>query len=948
MSKALTVLKVFFSLVSINSTEKPSSVSSSSTGPSRSTLATTKLTPNVFQGTAHVGRAFRIPIPQQTIDAVNGEIKNPRFTMTTSNNGKILQTSWVQFDAKSREVYGFPLPGNVGTFTYKVVVDSVKGDLKYEIIFKLRVKEDGIEYSHELILTTGTNFQRFMTNVEMRIDFATKLARYCFNEKPAKILVKSFNKASRNMTIVFANIPYSPCNEDTYSKLRSRILDEETNVIEQKFQNALTTRFPIESAHFKFFGACDPKLFGPDPPFQWGWLAHFIPVAILLSVVGIPVTISCLVKRSKTKRPVVQEKRTPRTLRRRNEDGTMDFTSHTVHFNNRYPSMLSVSNNSKEDGVGEDGKDHGGKANIPNGSPSSKHLTVPNATGGHPRQGTAAATDRTKNSANQNNPFKFPFNVKDRASFNVRAMWDDDGDDTARPPLDIPVYYTYRNNDEEEPSMLNAVLDMNFSDIAGNISTKLRGVKSMLNISQAEIAERQEATKPFGESSTSGLSLSSKLKDLGKSMLNISAPTNESVGATSAGQTTLPSLSNKLRDFGKSMLNISIGAQSDDKKDSENSEECQKTSFDDSDDSESYIYKPREYEDVRSERQRYEDARRRPDFTRDDGSVHRQSICRQSNASEYELSQYIPARRHSSTSDNQQRILSQGRRHSISSDYHQRTQEHFDNYDYDFGEGERKSNRRASRESDFDEYPDSLFDAPSEQGLEDKFDHEKSIFDTDFDDEHTPCITKSTPIWNHVSAVKSRGGLGIESFPLIEVKYQDYTNPHQYTNGRVPRGKPSYSALGSNSYSSQSTLDFWDDEEYERRNSWKSSLRAKDDFFTSFNTSVPDLRRGKSKGGIPNGTKPQSKSKASLGKSLLPNVGSLFSRDSRDVRDTREKPPVVFTLGDDDEEDEREQEMERDNSMVGLIKTKVSSLLEPDGNVSKWFSGFNKSDNPVT
>ena len=47
-------------------------------------------------------------------------------------------------------------------------------------------------------------------------------------------------------------------------------------------------------------------------------------------------------------------------------------------------------------------------------------------------------------------------------------------------------------------------------------------------------------------------------------------------------------------------------------------------------------------------------------------------------------------------------------------------------------------------------------------------------------------------------------------------------------------------------------------------------LRAKDDFFTSFNTSVPDLRRGKSKGGIPNGTKPQSKSKASLGKSLLP------------------------------------------------------------------------------
>ena len=938
MSKALTVLKVFFSLVSINSTENPSSVSSRSTSPSRSTLATTKSTPIVFQATVHVGRAFRIPIPY------SGKIKNPPSTMRTSNNGKISQTSWVHFDAKSREVYGFPLPGNLGTFSYKIDVDSVKGDLN----LKLRVKEYDSEYSHELILTTGTNFHQFMTNVEMRIDFATKLARYCFNEKPAKILVKSFDKASRNMTIVFVNIPYSPCNEDTYSKLRSRILDEETQAIQEKLQTALTSKFPIKSAHFKFFGACDPNLFGPDPPFQWGFWSHVIPAAILLFVVGVPVTISCLVKRYGTKRPVVQEKRTPRTLRPRNEDGTTDFTSHTVHFNNCYPSMLSVSNNSKEDGVGEDEKGRGGKANIPNGSPSSRHLTVPNATGGRPRQGTAAAVDKTKNSANQNNPFKFPFNMKDRASFNVRAMWDDDDDDTERPPLNIPVYYTYRNNDEEEPSMLDNVLDMNFSDLAENISTKLKGVKSMLNISQAETAETQEAAKPFGESSTSGLSLSSKLKDLGKSMLNISAPTNESVGTTSAEQTTLPSLSTKLRDFGKSMLNISIAAQSHDKKDSENSEKCQKTTFDDSDDSESYIYKPREYEDARSERQRYDDARRCPDFSRDDGAFHRQPSCRQSNASEYELSQYIPARRHSSSSDNQHRFLSQGHRHSINSEYHRKTQEHFDNYDYVFGEDERQVSRRASRESDFDEYPDSLFDASSVQGLEDKFDHEKSIFDTDFDDEQTPCITKPRPIWNHVSAVKSRGGLGIQSFPLNEVKYQDYTNPHQYTNGSVPRGKPSYSALGSNSYSSQSTLDFWDDEDYEGRRSWKDSFRAKDDFLPSFNTSVPDLRQGKSKGGIPNGTKPQSKSKASLGKSLLPDVGSLFSRDSRDARDTREKPPVVFTLGGDDEEEEREQEMERDNSMVGLIKTKVSSLLEPDGNVSKWFSGFNKSDNPVT
>ena len=1047
MSKALTVLKVFFSLVSINSTETPSSISTSSTGPSRSTLATTKGAPKIFHGTAYVGRAFRIPIPKRTLDAVNGDI----FTMKTFNNGSIRSTSWVQFDTKRQEVYGFPLPGNAGAFFYKIFVTSFTGALVDEILFQLLVKANGFEYSHELVLTTpGTNFQQFMTRVNMRIDFAMKLARYCFNEKPESIWVKSFDKASRNLTLVFENIPYSPCNEDIYSKLRSKILHEETKEIQPNFQNALTERFPIQSARFRFFGACDPNLFGPEPPFEWGWLKHVIPIAILLCVVGIPVTISCLVNKYKRKPPVPQERRTPRTLRRNNVDGTTGLTSHTVHFNNRYPSLLSVSNNSKEDGVGEDEKGLVGKANIPNGSPSSKHLTIPNATGNRPRQGAATTADKTNNPTKQNNPFKFPYN-REKGSFDVRAMWDDDDDDTERPPLNIPVYYTYRNNEEEEPSMLGAVLDMNFADIAENISSKLKGVKSMLNISQAETTE-QGTAKPLGESSNDAPSLSSKLKGLGKSMLNLPAQTNEATGTTSSN--VAPSLSSKLRDFGKSMLNISTNAQEDSiKKESENS----KATYYDFEDSESNIYKPPEYEDARSERhrynnarrgsdytgdesfgyskstrrpsdisdyedarserqrydharrgsdlirddsivyshsrrrpsnisdyedarserQRYDKARRGSDFTEDDSFVYSQSFRRPSNTSEnarserqsyndarrgsddssvyrqstrlpsttseYELSQYLLARRHSLASDNHNRTQYQGRRHSTSSDYHQKTQDHSGSHHFNFGRNEQQGGRRPSRDSTSDDYPDSLFDAPSEHGFEEKSDHEKSIFDTDFDDndEATPCLVKPKPIWNHGQVVKGRGGLGIESFPLKEIKYQDYTNPYQYSNGRVPRGKPSYSALRSNSYSSQSTLDFWDDDEYDIKTNWKQSSKTKDDFFAS------NLRRGAGKGGIPNGTMPQNRDKARKSNSLLPEVGSLFSRESRGARDMREKPPVVFTLG-DDEEEERPQETETDNSMVGLIKTKVSGLLEPDGNVSRWLSGFNKSDNPVT
>ncbi|PFX34258.1 hypothetical protein AWC38_SpisGene820 [Stylophora pistillata] len=892
MSKALAVLKLFFSLVSINSTEHPLLANSSSTGAGKSppTSTTTRITPKPI--IAYVGQTFRKPIPQEIVDALKKrDITNVRFIMKTFHYGDILPSSWVQFNPRKREVYGFPLPGNAGRFFYKMIANYKTGASVFNVTFELRVKAKKVEHSHELILSTGINFQQFMTKVALRISFAEKLARYCFNEKPEIIYVKSFDKASRNLTIVFSNIPYSPCDENTYKKLKSSVIDEDTKKLKKEFQKALTNSFPVKSAQFRFFGACDPNLLGPEPPFEWGWLTIFMPIAILVSVIGIPVGISCFVNRyMRTKRPVVKERRTLRTLRPRNEDGMTDLTSHTVHFNNRYPSMLSVSNNSKEDGVGEDERGVGAKANVPNGSPSSRHLTVPNSTANRPRQGAVAANDNSKNSPNHKNPFKFPYN-RDKGSFNVREMWDDD-DDSERPPLNIPTYYTYRNTEEAEPSMLDAVLDMNFSDIAENISTKIKGVKSMLNIPQAETGQQDEA-KPTRESSDPEPSLSSKLKGIGKSMLNLSAAPNDTTGAAYSTFSAAPSLSTKLMDFGKSMLNLSTVAQNEDRKETQDLQYdvTHEATYDDSDyDDESYVYKTREYEDTRCIRGHYDDARQRHDLVRSENSEFRYSLGRENNTSEYKLSQHnTPTRRQSVCSGYQQKAVA----------------DHYDGFN--FFHNEKQGNRKYSIGSDFDEYPDSLFDAPSEFSQEEKTEHEKSIFDADFDEE-TPCLAKPTTLWDHVPASKERNDPRIESYTLNEVRYQEYVNPcaHQYSKGptRAQHRRSSLGGLGTNSYSSQSTLDFWDDDEYNAKTNWNHQrAKSKDDFFTSF---------GKSKGGIPNGTMP--KSKAKQGNSLLSDVGSLFSRNTRD---TREKPPVVFTLGDEDEE--QEEYIETDNSMRDVL-----------------------------
>lgn len=943
MSKALTVLKVFFSLVSINSTQDP---------------------PLTRVERVYVGQAFRISFLEYFEDVIKGDQNELQFEMNINNN-------WMKFDNRPEkiEVYGFPLKGNAHNFDYNIKVKNSTEALLHEITLKLLVGENGFrdalnftdKYSHEVILKTGIefNYHRFMTRVDLRIDFVRKLADYCFNKEPNSVWIKDFDKGTKELTVVFVNIGYYPCHKETYRELRSRLVDKNSK-IQEEFQRALTGKFPIESVQFRFFGACDKNLLEPeDNSFSWGILKHFAPLAIIFAVVGIPVTISILVKRHirRNKRPA-QEERLPRTLRRRNEDGT-ECTSHTVHFNNRYPSMLSPSNNSREENVGDEEKVHNGKAKIANGSLGGGHLTVPNAHLSRPKQG-ASATNAGKN---KKNPFKFASN-EERAKFDVRAMWDDDDDDDEE-PLEIPTYYTYRNTDEGETSMFDAVLDMNLSDIAENISARLKGVKSMLNIQEDTTSQHHQ---PTHQSTNSGPSLSSRLKGLGKSMLNVSLTTNgpDVTAGPSSGGSATPSLSSKLRDFGKSMLNISIGTENE-KMDAKTGWEVEEDSYEDSYEESYSYYNPRECDDAKSKqhvyssawegyadhtrardccevRHGYEDSRQgydeaRPgydgeeryydsnakqsfDFVKDGRSemgfvrnFNRRLSSTSGNTSEYELAQYnFPVR------------------YDVSTAKYQHTKK-------DFLESNSCATRPSSREDDFDEYPPSLFETSSETSLANE--QEKSIFDTDYDlasTDNRPSVTKPVPIWNHNSISKAREGLN-------DVKYHDYINPHQYSNGPrhvSTRSKSSCNIQGNSSVSSQSTLDFWDDDEFGGNTGWKQSSDMKSSFLATIANSVPDLRRGVRK---TNGTIPQKKNQQ--GNSLLSNVKSSLSG---------EKPPVVFTLGDSDQEEEevpqktqqKQQLPERKSSLVGMIKTGVSSILEPDSSVSKWFSGFQNSDNPVT
>ena len=542
MSKALGVLKLFFSLVSINSTEPLLTRNISERNQSAPQVANP-----LDRSIVYIGQAFRIPIPENTFyDAEDGNTKKLTLVMTTSHGEAIPPNSWIRFDSKKLQVYGFPLPGNAITFNYSLIARDQQGsEAKADII--VHVKETNYSCNHEVLLKTSLSFQQYMTKVNLRVDLVTRLARYVVNKAPRVVWVKSFDKDTMRLTIVFTNLKYWPCDKKAIENIKKKM--KGNSGVSSKLIAELTAppwKFDINAVEIKLLGPCDPNLDDRSTPFEWGWLKHVLPVLILLGVVGIPVTISILVSKFRFKPASARDgRKRPESLRRKKEDDT-SFNFHTVHFNNRYPSILSVSNNSKEETTTDEEKNVGVNGNFPNASRPCRHTTIPNGTTKNPAVPNTGPLNLNHNTATK------PQNTKKPIRSMREIMYEDEDDDlTNKTELNIPVFYNIRKGAEEKTSTTDNVMDVNFAELAENISSKLKDIgKSVLNL-----APNQDEPTEY-ETANEASTLSSKLKDIGMSVLNIPADkanyekTEESISAS-------PSISSKLVDFTKSMLNVS-------------------------------------------------------------------------------------------------------------------------------------------------------------------------------------------------------------------------------------------------------------------------------------------------------------------------------------------------------------------------------------------------------
>ncbi|EDO37889.1 predicted protein [Nematostella vectensis] len=406
---------------------------------------------------AFIGQAFLFKVPDDTFyPTYNAESSsNLRLTMYTKNGGEISKTSWIQFEPSSRNVYGFPLPGNKGVFKFLVSATNQRGQSAKDFM-EVDIKENTGQYNHEFVINTDFNLVSFMADVLVRFEFVSRVGRYIANEDISSVWLKSFNQDTREVTISLNTVPYAPCNKPKLKRLLTRFVSD-TGAVNQNFQTAMSEKFPVSSVKMNYLGICLEEENADNVGFDWGWLRHVLPLFMLIGVVGIPVGISCIIGK------IARKRRLARQGRRKREENGMGFTFHTVHFNNRYPSMLSMSNNSKEDeGNDELNLNSNLRVNIPNGSPpAATHLAVLNA---NQKQQNTLNAEKEKNTPKSK----------------VVYMGKSD--------LNIPVYFTQPKLEEDNP-----LIDINFAELAESISSKLKGFgKSVMNV--AGVAENDVNT----------------------------------------------------------------------------------------------------------------------------------------------------------------------------------------------------------------------------------------------------------------------------------------------------------------------------------------------------------------------------------------------------------------------------------------------------------------------
>ncbi|XP_076304709.1 dystroglycan 1-like [Tachypleus tridentatus] len=203
-----------------------------------------------------VGEILRFRVPDDTFyDFEDGSTRYLKLTFLTIDNINPPKSLWVQFDAKSQELYGLPFDNDVGRHEFQMVAMDEHGkevnDAFVIVIHQRPPRKRSVEFS----LHIDYDFENFDHDTGKKVLVAWKLARLFGDSDPRYITVTSISKGSVVYAWTNNTLPHNPCPKTTISNL-VKYLFNENGTISSRLITAMNPEFRIIKADAMPLGIC--------------------------------------------------------------------------------------------------------------------------------------------------------------------------------------------------------------------------------------------------------------------------------------------------------------------------------------------------------------------------------------------------------------------------------------------------------------------------------------------------------------------------------------------------------------------------------------------------------------------------------------------------------------------------------------------------------------------
>jgi len=194
-------------------------------------------------------------IPKDTFnDYEDGNTRNLKLVLLTVD-GMSPVHPWVKLNAKTQRLYGLPLPLHEGRQEYMLTAIDTGGKLArdpFEIDVKRRPSDEPI--NHELSMSLDLNYERFIVDVDQRMEVAEKVASVFGDSDTTYMTVTRIDKGSVIYAWANNSLPTAPCPTREIAKLVSKLLTE-NNTIQPEAEEKMKP-YKILKAGAERQGAC--------------------------------------------------------------------------------------------------------------------------------------------------------------------------------------------------------------------------------------------------------------------------------------------------------------------------------------------------------------------------------------------------------------------------------------------------------------------------------------------------------------------------------------------------------------------------------------------------------------------------------------------------------------------------------------------------------------------